>query len=407
MSSTARTDSGREPASAERVFGYLRLVAAPVLLAGQVYHLPDRPEETGIAFVLVFSGFVAYAVATILMAPGEVSTSLAAILTAADLFFAGALTFTSGGGYSQLRYSFVFVAVATIFRQRPVLTGAAAASGVALYLGQALAHSTRISRSEAFYPFIGVQALYLAWLGAAATLLSLLLARRETAIRRLTVARQLLVAESLAAEERERRRIAEDLHDGPIQTLLAARFDLEEAGAGTMDGPLARGYAAVGQTVADLRTAMAALHPYLLDQLGLETALRSVSTRVAERAGFSVSVSVAGGVEAGANDRVILRSATELLTNAVKHASATRVEIRVERSERLDVLEVVDDGVGFEPAVLADRITEGHVGLLSLGERAAGLGGTFTIDSSPGTGSRFRLALPATPTTMRRTPAAA
>lgn len=397
MTSRIRADVGHRPVSAERVFGYLRLIAAPVLLAGQVYHLPDRPEETGIAFVLAFSAFVAYAVATILFVPDLPTVRLGALLTAADLFFAGALTYTSGGGFSELRYSFVFVAVATIFRQRPILTGAASASGVVLYLVQAVAHSTRTSRSGEFYPFIGVQALYFAWLGAAATLLSFLLARRETAIERLTSARQLLVAESVAAEERERRRIAEDLHDGPIQTLLAARFDLEEAGArGDSAGPLARAYDAVGQTVGDLRTAMADLHPYLLDQLGLETALRSVATRAGERGAFAVSLRVTGHRAAGPNDGVLLRSATELLANAIKHSSARNVEVRIDRSDFSDVLEVTDDGVGFEPAVLADRIPEGHIGLLSLGERAAGLGGTFTIETTAvGAGSRFRLELPA------------
>jgi two-component system NarL family sensor kinase len=395
-----RRDPAHRPVSAERVFGYLRLIAAPVLLAGQAYHLPERPEATGIAFVLAFAAFVAYAVGTVIFVPETPSTRLGALLTAADLFFAGALTYTSGGGFSELRYVFVFVAVATIFRQRTVLTGAASAAGVLLYVVQALAHSTRRSRSDEFYPFVGVQALSFAWLGAAATLLSFLLARREAAIERLTAARQLLVAESLAAEERERRRIAEDLHDGPVQTLLAARFDLEEAGAGTAaaDGPLARAYLAVGETVGDLRTAMSDLHPYLLDQVGLETALRSVANRAAERGGFEVSLRVSGRQVAGPNDGVLLRSATELLTNAVKHASARHVGIRVDRSELADVLEVVDDGVGFEPAVLADRIPEGHIGLLSLGERAAGLGGTLTIETrAGGTGSRFLLQLPGAP----------
>ena len=211
----------------------------------------------------------------------------------------------------------------------------------------------------------------------------------------MTAARQLLVAETLAAEERERRQIAEDLHDGPIQTLLAARFELEEAGAAVGGGPLAGAYAAVGQTVGDLRTAMADLHPYLLDQLGLESALRSAAARAAERGGFEVVVEVGAREGGGANDRVLLRSATELLANAVRHSSASHVTVRLERRDGLDVLEVADDGVGFEPAVLADRIPEGHIGLLSLGERASGLGGAFTIEKGPGgRGSRLRLELP-------------
>ena len=390
-----RGGSGIAPAaSAERVFGYLRLVAAPLLLAGQVY-LPERAEQTGIGFVLVFAAFVAYAAATVLFVPDEPARRVGTWLTIADLGFAGALTFTSGGGFSQLRYSFVFVAVATIFRQRPVLTTVASVAAVVLYVVQAALHPTRTTRGSDFLAFVTVQALYIAWLGAAAALLAFLLARRETAIRRLAAARQVLVAESLAAEERERRRIAEDLHDGPIQTLLAARFDLEEAGAASGDGPLAGAYAAVGQTVNDLRTAMSDLHPYLLDQIGLEAALRSAASRAAERGGFLIDLSVTGLETPRANDRAILRSTTELLANVVKHADARHVSVRVERSASHDLLEVVDDGVGFDSKVIEERIAEGHIGLLSLRERAAGLGGMLIVEPGPGgSGSLLRLEVP-------------
>ena len=69
---------------------------------------------------------------------------------------------------------------------------------------------------------------YLAWIGAAVTLLSMLLARRERVVEALLATRQRLVVEALAAEDRERKRLSEDLHDGPLQTLLAARHDLED-----------------------------------------------------------------------------------------------------------------------------------------------------------------------------------
>ena len=84
-----------------------------------------------------------------------------------------------------------------------------------------------------------MQASYLAWIGAAATLLSILLARHERVVEALLATRQRLVVEALAAEDRERKRLSEDLHDGPLQTLLAARHDLEDVVHGRAGGPAA------------------------------------------------------------------------------------------------------------------------------------------------------------------------
>ena len=146
-------------------------------------------------------------------------------MAVADIAFAGALTYSSGGGFSQLRFAFLFPVVAVAFRGRPLVTAAVAAASTVVYVLQAAPHPSRSSNGA--LSFVLVQAAYLAWLGFALALLSLLLARRDPAVRLLSAQRQRLVAEALTAEERERRQLAQDLHDGAIQNLLAARHDLD------------------------------------------------------------------------------------------------------------------------------------------------------------------------------------
>ena len=145
----------------------------------------------------------------------------------ADIAFAGALTYSSGGGFSQLRFAFLFPVVVVAFRGRPLVTASVAAASTVVYVLQAAPHPSRSSSGA--LSFVLVQAAYLAWLGLALALLSLLLARRDAAVRLLSAQRQRLVAEALTAEERERRQLAQDLHDGAIQNLLAARHDLDLA----------------------------------------------------------------------------------------------------------------------------------------------------------------------------------
>jgi two-component system NarL family sensor kinase len=266
------------------------------------------------------------------------------------------------------------------------------AAAIAVYVLQALSHPSKSSRGDSL-SFVAVQVAYLAWLGAGLSLLSLLLARRESSLRELSRARQWLVAEALAAEERERQRLAEDLHDHAIQNLLAARHELQDRAEADPNGSDALALEAMTATVQQLRTSIADLHPLLLDTLGLDAALSQTARRAAERGRFDVTVDVAPHA-ATPHDRVILRSAAELLANVVKHAEATHVDLTLEpRGDQLS-LSVEDDGTGFDTTTVAGRLREGHIGLLSLRERADALGGSLTVESAPGAGTRVTLSLP-------------
>ena len=287
----------------------------------------------------------------------------------------------------------------TVFRSRPWLTASATAVAIAVYVGQSLPHPSTHSRGDA-PSFIAVQVVYVTWLGLALTLLSLLLTRREQAVLRLSEQRQRLVSEVYGAEERARQRLAEDLHDNAIQHLLAARRELAGA-AEDLESPQGRAFSGLVEALGQLRAAVADLHPHLLDQLGLQAALEQAALQAARRGGFEVELDLQGSVAEGANDRVLLRSATELLANVERHARATRSTVRLTTSDGDDLLQVHDNGVGFDLDDVLSRVRPGHIGLLSLRERAEALGGDFTIETQPGGGTTATLRLPCQPVAAR------
>ena len=375
---------------AERLTALLRLVAVPVLLAGEVY--VPKPEPTEGRFIVVLAVFALYALATLAIARSQLVVAANwQWLAIADIAFAGALNYSSGGGFSQLRFAFLFPVVVAAFRGRPVGTAAVAGASTVVYLLQAFPHPSRSNNGA--LSFTLVQAAYLSWLGLALVLLSLLLARRDSAVRLLSDQRQRLVAEALTAEERERRQLAQDLHDGAIQNLLAARHDLDRSAKAAPEGAEARAHSAITATLGELRGAVADLHPYLLEQAGLAAAIGQAARAAAERAGFALQLDVTEG-EPGMNDRALLRCTSELLSNVVRHAGAQHVSVALQRGEDSDRVRVRDDGVGFHPAMATGTVRAGHIGLASLRERAEALGGALKLESAPGAGTVATVTIP-------------
>src|SRR5204863_2861440 len=294
------------------------------------------------------------------------------------------------GAFSQLRYAFFVLPVAAVLLPRLAVTAAASVAAVAAYVGVALIHPATSGRQD--LEFVLAQALYLTWLGIGAVLVSMLVARGGARIGQLAESRGRLVAEAMDAEDRERRRLAEALHDEAIQNLLAARQDLDGADSDS----LARAQLGLDRTVTQLREAIFDLHPYVLEQAGLEAALRAVADQQARRAGFSTTVHVAPDAT-GVHDELLLSIGRELVTNAARHAGASRLSLSLDRVDGELVLEVVDDGRGINRQEVATALARGHIGLASCAERADALDGSFDISGQPGSGTRVRITLPAEP----------
>ena len=215
--------------------------------------------------------------------------------------------------------------------------------------------------------------------------------RAEEQIAEQAAARGRLVAQALDAEERTRREISAMLHDGPLQDLLAlnqALLRLEEGGE-----HLDRARAGIGRAIGALREIMVDLHPVAFEVAGLESALGAVADQQARHGAFACDLEV-DPLADGVNDDLVIALARELLTNAAKHAAATRVRVRVKRTADAILLEVADDGAGIPDGRLPAALREGHIGLASSIQRVEAVGGTLTLSPAPGGGTAVAVTLP-------------
>lgn len=201
-----------------------------------------------------------------------------------------------------------------------------------------------------------------------------------------------LVAQLLEAEDRERRALADAIHDSLVQTLLAARQDLAE---GTEDGPFDRNRLQdqLDEAIRQARQVIRATHPSILDRVGLEAGVRAIADDASTRGGFDVALNLGRDI-AGVHDRILFSAVRELLVNAVKHSRATSVEVSIHRRDDDVWLIARDDGVGFHLADPMSLVERGHIGLQSLVERVEAVGGAVTFeDGLPG--ARIVVVLPA------------
>jgi len=209
-------------------------------------------------------------------------------------------------------------------------------------------------------------------------------------ISELSASRSRLVDQILSAEEGERRRLADTLHNDAMQNLLAARQDL--AGDFLLDPERAR--AALDATIDQLRDAIFELHPAVFDHVGLAAAVEATADRAARRGEFEASVDVSVSAADPERDALLFTVVRELLANAAHHSSASRVNVRIREVLDSVIVEVSDDGCGFHPRRLHEALEMGHIGLASSAERIEAFGGTFDVDSHPDLGTLVRVSVP-------------
>lgn len=210
--------------------------------------------------------------------------------------------------------------------------------------------------------------------------------------RELLLSRERLLTQTLDTEARERRVLAESLHDGALQTLMSALQDLGDAADGN-PGAARRAREAVEQTRREIRAAVYELHPMVLQRAGLGSALEEMVRRTAERARFDYVLSVAPEV-AGLDDRLLLSMVRELVSNAAKHAAARSVDVSISVQSAGLVVQVSDDGRGFSESAYEAAIAAGHIGLATCHERCLARDGSLSISSDPASGTTVRAVIP-------------
>jgi two-component system, NarL family, sensor histidine kinase UhpB len=210
---------------------------------------------------------------------------------------------------------------------------------------------------------------------------------------RLELERRNSARRALLVQEGERRRIARELHDEVGQTLTGVMLQVEGL-AGTIPEQYREQLDELRETARqgteEVRRIVRQLRPEALEDLGLRSALAALTTAFGEQARIKVVRRLDDGPPLSEeHELVIYRIAQEALTNVVRHADASEVEVRLQRTEEQVVLTVRDDGRGLP----GDAAASAH-GILGMRERAMLIGADVTITSPPSGGTEVRLAIP-------------
>jgi len=262
----------------------------------------------------------------------------------------------------------------------------------------------------------GFQPLELVFYGAVTLALSLLVAmmqaiheqseQRRRLVEQLESARgELAAAERRAGVLAERQRLAREIHDTLAQGFASIVTLSEAARAHARISPevAMRHLEEVGQaarsSLDQARRAIWALRPEVLEHGSLGRALGELAAEFGCRTGIDTQSAVTGAEDelAPAAQEALLRIAQEALANVRKHARAHRVRLTLSYLDDATLLDVRDDGTGFEPAAPARTASGGGFGLAGMRERLAAHGGTLTIESAPGQGTAVVAALPRSP----------
>jgi PAS domain S-box-containing protein len=205
---------------------------------------------------------------------------------------------------------------------------------------------------------------------------------------------QALAVELIEAEEQEKRRIAGLLHEDLQQLLAAARFKLESKRRS--DPELKQVQHLLEESISKARNMARELSPVVLHHSSLAAAIEWLCLNVREQFGLAVELDTQTSmqVESAPSKVFIFRAIQELLFNIVKHAGVNTAKVKIAEAGDALAIMVSDAGKGFDTSALETFTGKTGLGLISLRERASYIGGSLTIESTPGKGSRFILRVP-------------
>jgi len=230
------------------------------------------------------------------------------------------------------------------------------------------------------------------------------IARDVTTEKQLQENLRFYLRQATRAQEEERKRISQELHDETIQALVVLSRQLEALTSGvrglSQDKSLLLEelWQQTNNVIQGVRRLSQDLRPAALDRLGLLPALEWLASDVAEYSGIAIKVNTLGTERRLPEEAelVLFRITQEALRNVWRHSEATRTEVIVEFDESKTRITVSDNGKGFNlPKTIGDLARDGKLGLAGMQERARLLGGTLTVQSEVGRGSSIKVELPA------------
>ncbi len=377
------------PAS-DRIVKAFWLAIVPLATALYLFAMPQRtwPE---LVYGILLGGLI-YAVLTLFVRSRPRFTSLRAGVLSSIVkgVLGGLVLYTTGGLHSPFADALYFSIVAVAFRcdfWTTVLTGAFYAlvyAGVAGLTGDLSTSAAEVIARVAFLMMTA---------GVAAVM-----SEQTIRLRVEEHARQHVLKRVLMAQDSERQRIARELHDETGQSLASLIVGLRALEEGCEDpstGSKLRRLRGVAENTADEVSRLSrGLHPSSLDALGFVAAAERLAAEVKTSHGIEAGLIVHGFERSRADlppevALALYRILQEALTNVVRHAAATSVTVRLDRSGGRVRAAIEDDGCGFD----ANSAVRG-IGLHSIRERVTLLGGTLGIDSAPGRGTVIEVQLP-------------
>jgi signal transduction histidine kinase len=207
--------------------------------------------------------------------------------------------------------------------------------------------------------------------------------------------REALLVHLVDSSDRERRRLAQAVHEGPVQALAGVAWRLSAAARRApppLRDELEESASDARRAQRELRSLLVSLHPPNLARVGLQAALSDAAAPLRE-AGVDVELDLPEVDLAPEAEALVYRVAEEGLRNAQRHAAAQHVAVQLRRENGKARLRVRDDGRGFTDEELARREADGHRGIALLRDLAADAGGDLTLQSSPGHGTTMELLL--------------
>ena len=215
---------------------------------------------------------------------------------------------------------------------------------------------------------------------------------------RVTQSLKNLSGKILDAQEEERRRLSRDLHDGIAQSLLAIKLNLQMIKAQTQKGILTEPgifselISEVSHSITELRNIAMALRPSFIEDTELSEIFKWYSKKFQKRTGISISIKTTGPIQASITVKDnLFRVYQEALTNVLKHAKASSVDVFLQKKGRIIYLKIDDNGQGFP---LKSYTGDKGIGLSTIKERIELLGGVFRIKSIPGRGTSLWIEVP-------------
>ncbi|WP_399142946.1 sensor histidine kinase [Streptomyces sp. NBUA17] len=380
----------------------LHLLVAGLLVLAAVRAVPDgRPHAAAVCAAAVAVGAV-YAAGPALDAVRASRRGAALWLAAVGAMWLVLLALSAEGVW--LAFPLYFVQLHLLSRR----AGLVAVTGTAVAAVAAFsAHRGTVTAAVVIGPALGAAvAVAVVWGYQALYRES---ERRRRLIEELTATRaDLADAQRTAGMLQERQRLAREIHDTLAQGLSSIQLLLRAAERALPERPgPAAGY--VGQArqaavdnLAEARRFVAALSPPALDGTTLAGALERLCAATGERHGTEVRLRLAGRPRplSTAHEVALLRVAQSALANTLAHARAARAEVTLGHEDDAVVLEVTDDGTGFDPAAVSPPGPEGGgYGLAAMRARVHALDGTLTVESAPGRGTALVARLPLPPAT--------